>query len=74
MDTLCILETALQHPQHGIRLQIHNQHAASRKYSKSALPQTGILTLHHAERLCLKRMPWPASLHRIICDVGDGFN
>ena len=54
IDALQILETARQHPQHSIHLQIHT---TPRKHLEGALPQPRISPLGDTKCLHLQGMP-----------------
>jgi len=79
LDTLLILQSPLEHPQHRIDLQIHHQIRTPREdpIRTFPLPSTvhtpiRALCMRHTERLCLESMPRPPAHHRLVREVRDG--
>jgi hypothetical protein len=81
LNAIRVLQSTLENAQHSTRLQIHDKVWTSCKYPIRALSQPGcnltttfILSLHHAESLCLQRVPWAPTNHALVGEIADGIN
>ena len=66
LDALSVLQTVLEDPENGIRLEIHDEVGTAGKDTERAVAAGLVCIFANGKGLCLQCMPRPAAFHRVV--------